>query len=499
MKQLFASLKKTPPCLRTKPRRIRVLALAVAGLIVGGSQIEAMAQDRPAPPQIKPKSGALEVVPFTAESIGLSIHLPIGALVSPEKIEGKLVIGVREKETAPTWNMRIQQMAPSKDKLTPAGEIDDLLAELDAMHKPYRLILNQSVDVNGLQGQLCYLEQPNDQGQLYVSGWLVLPHGMNLFLVCSINTLAEHLPRLRPLLDSSFNTIKLRSAEDLTQERESRLAAGRSLLESMTPQRLESLVGLNQWYRIYKPADAAGGKGAERGYSMVEVRSDKKGALNPGRSEADYSADERKTGLLVRIQGRAVINPERDTYYDTIGLYWMAWDQSEEAWSIRGTYRQGENEQTEAETGVRTPENPGIAPLLTVLKADSATNARDPFKCIVPEVYLSQPLGWLIGRLMPNDAVEDRTYAYYSYHASSAEPQVSQRVDLWGPSTERPGYFKLITRMTSDGLPITSIFDRDGGLIRRVHGDGTVTEPSSVAQLRELWKSNGLQLGGSGR
>src|SRR5687768_11815848 len=116
MNQSFASATRIALGLGLETWHIRGLAVAVAGLLAPGGQIEAIAQDRPAPPPIKPQSGALEEVPFTAESIGLSIHLPAGALVSPEKIEGKLVIGVREKETAPTWNMRIQQMAPSKDK-----------------------------------------------------------------------------------------------------------------------------------------------------------------------------------------------------------------------------------------------------------------------------------------------------------------------------------------------------------------------------------------------
>jgi YD repeat-containing protein len=111
----------------------------------------------------------------------------------------------------------------------------------------------------------------------------------------------------------------------------------------------------------------------------------------------------------------------------------------------------------------------------------------------VPEVYLSQALGWIIGKILPRDAkaaAEPQEYAWYYYVASSMKPKVYQRMDKWERTSD--GSFMLTTYLSPETPPYTSTYDKDGNLIRRVHGDGSVTEPIELEELRKIWKAKGL-------
>jgi hypothetical protein len=312
--------------------------------------------------------------------------------------------------------------------------------------------------------------------------------------VFSIQTLLEHHQALAAALEASFATIELRNSEELASDRKTRLDAGRAILESATPEKLQSLVGMNQWFRIY--TTNPDGTTTERGYSRLQVLDARKGALEPKKNENKYTPEERKSGMMIRVEGRVVINATRGVYYDSVGLYWMAWDQSEEAWSILGTHRQGDAEQSESETAVRIPASTGkpIA-TLNVIKSDNATNSREPFNWEVPDVYLSQPIHWVLAKLLPTNISGPREFSFYFYNQSGGIPQVSQRTDTWESANN--GGFNLITKLTADAKPITSTYNKDGMLIRRVHGDGSITEPTTPDALRKLWKSQGLAVGKS--
>jgi hypothetical protein len=108
----------------------------------------------------------------------------------------------------------------------------------------------------------------------------------------------------------------------------------------------------------------------------------------------------------------------------------------------------------------------------------------------VPEVYLSQALGWIIGRIMPRDVAQPQDYSWYFYVGSSLQPKVYQRLDRWAPSGD--GTFTLTTWLTPDTPSFTTVYSRDGQFLRRLHGDGSITEPIELEDLRRLWKARGI-------
>lgn len=445
------------------------------------------------PPDFDPHALELDPVPLVVEAFGLALHPPAGAAVSAERIGSQLTWSIVDTAPTPAWSMRIQSMTSNLPDPSAASQIQEYLRRRTLAGVAFRVLDNEPVTYGQTPGQLCFLEQTSPSGETFVAGWLVLPRGRRTFVVFSIRTAPEHLPRLRPMLDASFSTISLRSDQEITRLREQRLEAGRRFLESVTPERLKSLVGRSQWFRIYRPNPVGGEQ--ELGYSFIEVIAAKRGSLNPQRSEDQYDAGQHEVGLTVRIHGRIVIDATQASYYDSLAVYWMAWDQSQEAWSIRTTQRQGDKERSESETGVRPPAGPGQPrPKLTVIKSVGATYRRDPYEWVIPDVYLSQPLAWLLGDLLPKDGREPLEFTHYAYNFTNAQPKVSLRNDRWAPNDDGSGTWVLRSQLSRDSAAIRAVYGPDGRLIRREHSEGTITEPITLPQLRRLWTRKGLNV-----
>lgn len=431
----------------------------------------------------------LDPTPVTVEALNLRFHPPRGSNTIAENLNGAFVITLSDSAKTPTWTMRVQTMKASAPGSTAKAQIDDLLKELDRTKADYRIVSNQAHTAAGQTGQMCYLERTTKDGQNVVSGWLVLPISRDEFMVFAMQTVPESFPLLRGVWDACFATLDLRTREQVTAERNIKLKNGVDLLASIKPAQLKALAGQKQWSRIYRPMPN-GAPAVEVGCALIEVEAAPRGALNPEKDPTKYNSAERVEGLLVRMQGRYVVDAARKVFYDSIALYWTAWDLSEETWSVRGTQRQGDAEVSEAETGLRAA--PTTAQPTSVLSVIKTTQTTEPVsnQWEVPEVYLSQALGWIIGRLLPRDVTEAREYAWYYYVSSSMQPKVYQRLDKWERSAD--GRYLLTTYLTPETPPYTSTYDKNGDFVRRVHGDGSVTEPIELIELRKLWKASGL-------
>jgi hypothetical protein len=480
--------------------RAGVLAAAVGLLSTGSPGQSLTPPPRPtsgpsaaASPQSGPgQIDGLAQTPLVIDELGLLINLPADASVVAERVDETLSIAVRDPADPPTWTMRIQRMTSSLAQPSAAGQILDHLETLKASKEVFKMIANREVDYGGALGQLCFIEKrANDEPLIF--GWLVITTGPRQFLVFSINALPSRFDRLKPLLESSFATISLRAAGEIDAERKTRIDAATQLLAGLTPAGLRSQVGVTQWFRIYIPATEKQ-REIERGYSCLSVFEAGKDALDI-KNSPDLATGSEK-GMLVQLRGR-LVNPEATVYYDSEARYWMAWDQSEEQWSIVGTQRQGEAEATESELGVRSKATPGAAPRITVQKVDHATNTSEPHDWDVPEAYLSQALGWVLPRLMPRDATSPREFGFYFYNFANSRPQISLRSDLWEPLND--GGFRMTTKLTSDSPPTISMYAADGTLIRRMFADGSITEPTTLEDLRRIWKAKGLSVSKNSR
>lgn len=442
---------------------------------------------------IDPAAHGLAPQPLVLPALGLAMYVP-PAHITTDRAGGLLVVSLHDRSAAPAWSITIQHMQ-TQPGATPEGQVQQHIDALTAAGRRHEVMENRDITAGNSAGRLCFIRQATgiDGDDSIIAGWLILPAGSDVMLVLSILAMPEALPFLRPQLDASFQTINLRPVAELSLQRRSRMESGRRLLASFTPERLQSLLGTHQWSRIYR-TDREGNE-YEIGYTLLEVYEAKRGALNPDRAESAYSVSDRELGLMVRLQGRVIGDAQRGVFFDSVALYWMAWDQSEEAWTVRGTQRQGRAERSEAETGLLLPasvSNPQAR--LRVSRVRTGDYESTPAEWSLPDVYLPQALAAVLGRLLPreeNQAVSE--FAYYFYNFAQATPRLTQRTDRWERSED--GHWILTTNLTVDAPPIISTYSASGQFLHTRRADGTTTVPMSIERIRQIWIRQGLPLG----
>lgn len=438
-------------------------------------------------------SRGLSATTIISPELGFAFHPPAASIMVPQRSEGRLVLTILERENPPSWTLSIQHVIARSPDVTAESHIRNHLDALDAAARPHRVIANDAVHFAGSEGRLCYIEQESAQREPYITGWLILPMGDELFLIFSLVAEVEDFPILRERLEAAFATLNLQSTEEVAAERLNSIDAGRAFLRELNRENLRALAGLNQFARIYRP-DPAGEGEVEIGFSQLEVFTGRRGELNPDRPESTYSPKERMEGIFVRISGMVIGDVERNLFFDSVATYWMDWDQSEETWTVVGTQRQGRASRSEVETGVRSPPSAESPAMVRAIRDNSSTQLRDTHEWVQPDVYLSQALAPVLARLLPMDTPEPQEYAWYFYNYSQATPQLTRRLDRWESAGDGSGNWVLTSRISVDAPPVRSIYAADRTLIRTVRADGVVTEPITPEELARIWQRKGLPL-----
>lgn len=426
----------------------------------------------------------LDSEPLVAEALGLSMYLPAGSIVRTQVADRS--ISYLASDPGATWTLQISHLSPSVAGPTAQDLAAEHLKAIQATGREFRIIANEPRNVGSIKGQLLYIQQTLDDDKQLVNGWLILPNSSRSFVVLTILTSAEKFSRLRPVLDASFESIELRTIDDLQVQRQARFVRGRAAVSSFTPERLRSTLGRRQWYRIYRPG--AAGRPAddtEVGFLSIECVQAMRGELTPERSPSSFGALESELGLMVLIEARAIVNADQKHYVDVDGRYWMAWDRATEAWSIRQTQRMAAATQTTAETGIRDRVN------LDVIISSREQLTREPSRYRIPDLaYLSQPEVFLLGQLLARDGSMSGEMSFFFYDSKSR--RLSQRVDSWQRARDGWAAWVLTTLPMIEAAAITQYFDDQGRRIRRVDGNGTITERLDPDDLKKLWQSKGL-------
>jgi len=473
----------------------------LAGELARGSALAlALALTAPLAAQIDPADDpprhGLEAEVFRTDSLGLAMHVPLDAVIQVQRVEDHVTVQMIDGALTPAWSIRIQSLTSTLTEPSPAAQVDQLIESWRTAGRQFTIVANDEITCGELDGQLCYLAKEPTPGEPdVISGWLILPTGGRQFLVFSTQMIASELPRLRALFDTSFATIRVHDLGEIADERKGRLERAGAILASFTPERLRAVIGREQWFRYYIPASIdPDGKETELGYYAVEVSEDTIGALDPNRS-AGWNRDTDDLGMLVRVSGH-YIDSAANMVYDSEARYWLAWDRSEEGWSIRGTRRQGSKSVTEAVTGIRSPRGTGQpAGSITVIGSSRDGTTRDEKSWKVPDVYLSQATRWCLGDLLPRTGAEPIEFGAYCVDNTTEKASISLRFDRWEPSPRRPGHW-LLTSQTRSGAPKTvTLYDEEGRLVRREWPDGRLTVPITLDALHRLWKSKGLETG----
>ncbi len=442
--------------------------------------------------QVNPQQMGLELRPLTAETLGLEMYPPLGSAIQAQRVGAAVTISLLDGAEVPAWSMRIQLVTSTLDQPSAENQINHLLQSWQSAGRQYTVLSSQPAAFANREGQLCYVRHTTESGDAVVVGWLMLRKTDRDFLVFAMQMLPEDFPRVRALLETSFSTIRLRDPEEIIDNRLARVDAGRAFVESLSPERLRSLIGTGQWFRYYMPAAVTGASSdKELGCMYVEFIEAKQGAIVPEKAEKDYKVADQQVGLMARVRGQ-ILDAASGATIDSRAFYWLAWDQSEERWSVQVTKRQGNQMSTDTQTGLRSASSVSD-PAGTITVIDSKGEGSVPKQSppwSTPDPYLSQALKWGLGKLLPRDSQQKRAFSYYFYDGASTS--VALRIDEWGPVEDDSGRWKLSSQPKSDSGKTVSLFDENGLLIHRTWPNGSVSVPIALESLQRLWRSKGL-------
>ncbi len=454
-----------------------VMTLALAALVQG--------QHPATKPQVSP---LLEPEPLIAQSFGLEMHVPRGAIVNTQIVENRLIYTIGAPDGV--WSMRLQPLTTQIENPTPLKLAEEKVGAMRDLKRDFRILLSNEGKFGTVDGWTLFLSQPLEgQGAAAdgISGWLIMQSGGPAFIVLSFVTTGDRWPALRPVIEASFASTFVHPPGEVLAAQAARLERGRAMVDAFTPDRLRAALTPKSWYRVYLPGRGGGGgsQDIEVGFMTVEARAGWRGELTPERAPSTFKSAEADEGLLVALDARVILDVKTQHYLDIQGRYWMAWDRREESWSVRQTERIGKSTKSSVETGNRTGQE------LQVIQASRDELTRVPVKWTIQDkAYLSQPEVLLLGSLLPRDGTVTDDLSFYSYDPRTQRLPI--RIDSWRPDPEHTGLWLLVTRSLIEPASINQFFDSQGNRVRRVDGDGKVTERIDADALRHLWQQKGL-------
>ncbi len=437
--------------------------------------------------------------PLTADSLGLTMRLPRGAQVSMQKVNGSTTFLMSDNPKSARWRMRAQLQAAESPGISATEQAKVQLEALSRSGQTFKVLIDEPRRYGGLQGHFLAIEQPPILGsadkRASITGWLMLPSGDKRFVVIAIMTVDTFWEEMQRTFDLAFQTVQVSDVDDLKRVLEFRLANGREFVKSITPERLESCLHAKQLYRIYRKGSAGDPSNEkEIGYLSMRCFEALRGEVESGRAPEDFRSAERQSGIMVELEARILSNDDPKHKFDVLSRFWMSWDRVQEAWSTRTTETQGSISRSFAQTGVRSEPSAGQPrPTLTVVNNADVPAVNDDAALIEPvpdDAYLSQVEVYLLGRLLPKNSPMPQEYSFYFFDAKNN--LMSLRLDRWSPDPADPAVWMLVTQPTVDAPEMTQIFNAQGMRLRRVDGDGTITEPIEPRALERLWISKGL-------
>lgn len=293
-----------------------------------------------------------------------------------------------------------------------------------------------------------------------------------LFAVLELRGDWQQQESLQRIFSSVLASLEVADLRELVNERKSALKRSEQWRESLKAEAIYDGLIKDQFFRIRRDD-------RELGYLRVQQK----------KIEANSSSGLLDTGVQVTVQTRVVSG--RSTT-DSEARYYVSENNMREFWErstatrtpIRGSKVQETT--TTIETGTRLGDRIQIN--IEVQKDPGTGNPfvadRKSIQYLRPPVgYLSQAESWILPRILPLDVAAE--YNFYWYNP--AQQKITLRSDRITPALSR---VVIETRHALYDPSYRSTYDRTGKLIKREMESSTELVPSTLAELRRLWKIN---------
>ncbi len=485
--------------------RTNRLAATLVAVFLAVSAAGATAQ-----PSATPGTVRLSDQPFRLESVGLTLYLPEGAVAQTQRAGLLETVVVTPPLPDASWVVSIQTPKSENTATTHQEVAEEVLRQLlESVGIQYQKLdpksgpQTQRIDTTGLvfdrndalvikgyqgTGSMFYVKLPRSKGEApAIRGYTVFSVGGGRFVTFDLITTEPDLAKARLNYESLVKAAEFADYGAVAASRGVAIEAGITLMSRLSPADMKALVEDRgeQWYRLYKEASTgADADATELGYQHVKIWVGTRGELDPARDRKKWREVDHEPGYLVRIDAR---NLEGETIYDSQGLYFMSPDRSEEAWTLQLAIRQPNNKtpQTWVETGARSASSMNVS---TSGRGQQGKSARPT----VPDNgYLTQVESLILPALLTRFG-EPREYGFYTYQSEFGNIRV--RRDTLEQPSDKPGVFRLTTRISEDRPAQTALYTAKGELIRAQLSNGSIREPVQLQRLVELWKSKKLPM-----
>ncbi len=460
--------------------------------------LPAAASARPEPVEATgspgPKRPEIAERAFSIPSLGLSVHLPEGAIVESSRLEGlRTSMVIRPPEAGVDWVMQIHNSASSDTSLTLTAVLDSIIEQQQNRTVARDARTGQSLGtfgrafdrvndlrLGGTPAQRVYIENTSS-GEGAIIGYTVAQTAPGRFVIFQLDCPKPRFESgIRHLFETVVASAAFRDPAELGADRAAAVLAGDGFLKSLSTTDLEAALDEEPiFYRIYRPAPSGSSSDAEEvAWQRVQMRLGQLGELNPRKAKDSWSTEEREFGYLVRSDARSFVD---GTLLDSEGIFFLSRDRLNERSTIRNVVTRGRDSQQLTLTIVRRDRR------MSVLTDQTGQPPRTVEYDLPKDGYLSRVELYLLPRLV-TAANFPAAMGFYIYDTSLGK--VTLRRESFASDG---GAWTQSTLFTEDiTTPIVTTLDRQGRIIRQQLTNGQIMEPIEQDRLKRLWDSKQL-------
>ncbi|MDX2132419.1 MAG: hypothetical protein SFY69_10240 [Planctomycetota bacterium] len=491
----------------TRPNAVpQLLACACTLLALGGPALAQRAVPNTPPTAPAGVTGTVEFddEAFRLDSVGLEMLLPMGSKAESGSVGGRVTATIKPEDG--TWLVNITTPRTANPEVTAAHAMDEVVTqilktsgEVYDRTKPgqvvgYRgtiIVPRSTVEINGMPAERAYVLMPPEGGSpAVVRGYTIFRLTPQQFVTFELITTEPVLAGARRESEGMIGTATFEDPAKVGNARAAAIKTGLKVFERTTPDVLREIVEAmpERWERLYRPSPT-GAKADEEevGYRRVRCALGRRGELDPTKKHT--GAGDREQGFVVRMDARWLDRPNeagaKPRIVDSQSIFFLSLDREREGWSVRNVVRDGDRVIQASELGVRDGgtmqvevETPGQPP-------------RTVRPVIQGEGYVSRLESLLLPQILVRAGIT-ADMAFYVYQ--SDRETIRLRRDLLEQPADRPGLWRLTTRLHDQSRPQVSEYNERGALVRAELPRGTVAEPISLDELVSLWRRKGLPM-----
>lgn len=506
----------------TRPihRRLAVISLVAMAAALGRSPSAAFAQSKPAaapqpasaPGGQKPAKSitAVELASdaVTLESVGLTFYPPVGAAVDTDSIGGVSTLKVRATDNS--WLITIQSPRTANPATTAAEVADSAAKQLlasagmvyDKRTLETKAVNGELFDVNHnfvipgseISGEQFFVRLPQGSGEpSLIRGYTVFKIGRDQFLTFELFTGEKEFATAKASYLVSLHGATIQDPTTLAVGRASAIEAGLKLLSQVTADDYRQMLTSKpeRWERLSRPAATGADSDAEEvAYRRIRTWIGKRGEVNSKAKPTGFSSLEQQEGYLIRIDARFLKKQTEGTRIgvstvDSESVFFMSPDRKEEAWSVRLAERRDGKVSAWTETGARSGKS------MTVTTAGTGNPGSTVKPLIQGDGYITRVESYLLPQMLVHMKLP-ADYAFYAYRSDNGS--IRLRRDVLEQPVDRPGLWRIVTKLGEDKETQTSLYRENGELLSTTLPDGSVWEPIELEKLARLWRNKNLPM-----